>query len=627
MLELSVFGPARLEDDGRERPALREIVAQPKRLGILVYLVLGADGHPLRRDRLIAAFWPDLPAERARAALRRSLWYLGTRLGEGVLEGRGSDVVGVSRRRLRCDVLDFDSALADGADERAIELYGGPFLDGLFVRGAPEFEDWCARKRDRLRTEATSAALRLAERAERADGTLAADPWLRRALEITPFAEIAIRRRLSLLARSGQRDEAIRAFEAFEDRLRADYDLSPAPETVGLVAALRSESADEALSRRRPAAAPAADPADGPAANAWATMDRTVPGNRAAVELFQEWLKDDESSAEAYAGLAAAYAHGVQLFGRARTELGEALRAARVALVLDERLPQVHIAAGLGLEFGGRLGEADAAYRMAIRVDRGRGLGMSQLGRTRMLAGDFAEALGWARRTLRIAPDDPHVSLQVALNLYFLGHDDEGDRQYEATLERWPAFPWAHGSWAYMHIARGDVDAAARTCRMMLRSDPDSAVARLTAGIIALHAGREAEATESFETLHRLDPDLRHGALFASVRSYLSFMKLQRGDREEANRLLREAERANLAALAQGGSIGGIFYDQGTVCALRGDHERALDWLEASYTAGFKQPDYASRDPLLDTLRHHDRYTRWIAACRADLARQNESVR
>jgi hypothetical protein len=100
----------------------------------------------------------------------------------------------------------------------------------------------------------------------------------------------------------------------------------------------------------------------------------------------------------------------------------------------------------------------------------------------------------------------------------------------------------------------------------------------------------------------------------------------QRGDRDVAERLLGEAERSNLAALAHGGSFGGIFYDQATIYAVRGDNDRALDWLEASLAAGMKQPDYAIRDPLLEGVRRDDRFHRWLGACRLDLQRQRERV-
>lgn len=58
--------------------------------------------------------------------------------------------------------------------------------------------------------------------------------------------------------------------------------------------------------------------------------------------------------------------------------------------------------------------------------------------------------------------------------------------------------------------------------------------------------------------------------------------------------------------------------------AVSGQDERALDWLEASKAAGFLQPGYTSRDPLLEPLRRYDRSGRIVKGVEADIREQRE---
>ena len=85
MVELRTLGAIDLRrDDGVE---VRSILAQPKRLALLVFLAMAGPGTLVRRDRLLALFWPDADEDRARAALRDSLYFLRRSLG-GVIEVR-----------------------------------------------------------------------------------------------------------------------------------------------------------------------------------------------------------------------------------------------------------------------------------------------------------------------------------------------------------------------------------------------------------------------------------------------------------------------------------------------------------------------------------------------------------
>jgi DNA-binding SARP family transcriptional activator len=63
-IRLSTLGRTELEGtDGR---SILSVLSQPKRFALLVNLAVAAPGGFVRRDRLIALFWPEHDQDRAR---------------------------------------------------------------------------------------------------------------------------------------------------------------------------------------------------------------------------------------------------------------------------------------------------------------------------------------------------------------------------------------------------------------------------------------------------------------------------------------------------------------------------------------------------------------------------------
>jgi DNA-binding SARP family transcriptional activator len=234
VIELRVLGGVELHDGARED--LEGILAQPKRLALLVYLCLAGRGGFVRRDTLLALFWPETDVERARAALNQSLYFLRRALGTEVLPARGGEEVGVDLTRLCCDALQFEDAAASNDRARALELYAGELLPALFVE-APEFDQWLAGERVSIRNQALELALDLADDAGR--DTQEAASWFRRALEISPESERAALGLVRSLWHERARTSALEAFASFAERLEADYGLQPGVELRELAERVR----------------------------------------------------------------------------------------------------------------------------------------------------------------------------------------------------------------------------------------------------------------------------------------------------------------------------------------------------------------------------------------------------
>ena len=230
------------------------VAIQPKRAAVLAYLMVARQGPMHRRDSLLAMFWPEHDADRARKALSKVLHHLRRSLPGGALRTQG-DQVGVAPGELWCDVTEFERALDCGRAEDALALYRGHFLQGFHVASSPDFDHWSDVERHRLRRVAVASAWELESEAERAGDGARATRFARQAVEWAPRDESGVRRLLTLLASRGNRAEALEAFEAFSGELRRDYGVEPSGPTLGLVNAIRDGAVPYDLATSAPVGA------------------------------------------------------------------------------------------------------------------------------------------------------------------------------------------------------------------------------------------------------------------------------------------------------------------------------------------------------------------------------------
>jgi len=245
---LRLLGAVRVEAPGHANA--EQLPDQPKRLALLAWLAIALPRGPWRRDTLLPVFWPELDQERARSALRQTVFHLREALPDGAFPALGKQQVHLDFSLVGSDVGDFEQRLDAGREEEALNLYRGGLLPGFHLKGCPEFERWLDRERERLRRRASRAAWFLAERAvEGATEHGESDdpgPLIQRAIELAPFDEAGVRRGMQLLVAAGNLGRAVEVFEAFRRGLEHDHLVQPAPETVSLLAKLRGSEAPAA---------------------------------------------------------------------------------------------------------------------------------------------------------------------------------------------------------------------------------------------------------------------------------------------------------------------------------------------------------------------------------------------
>ncbi len=234
MFRLRAYGGLTLERDGAPYtgPA-----TQRRRLAVLA--VLAASDTGVSRDRLMAFLWPDSDPARARHSLDEALSGLRRELRSDAL------FVGVASLRLNHDVLTSDlaeqsAALAAGESERAAALYAGPFLDGFYVPGAGDFEQWVEAERN-VRSRAHAHVLEgLAVAATARGDTTAAVGWWQTRVALDPLDTPATQSLLGALAAAGNPTEALRLARVHETLVRQELDATPGPSWAAAVGDLRA---------------------------------------------------------------------------------------------------------------------------------------------------------------------------------------------------------------------------------------------------------------------------------------------------------------------------------------------------------------------------------------------------
>ena len=213
--------------------------AQRGRLALLAVLAAAGE-HGVSRDRLLAIFWPESDSDRARTALRQALYALRRDLGERALT-LGSSELRLNPAIVASDVGEFIRAIDQRELELAVRSYTGPFLDGIHLADALDFEVWSERQRDQLRHSYRSALDRLAAQAAGRREWEQAAEWLRRRADDDPFSAKAARNYMEALAAAGHREAAIQHARTHAARVRNELEIAPDPQVLELAATLGSE--------------------------------------------------------------------------------------------------------------------------------------------------------------------------------------------------------------------------------------------------------------------------------------------------------------------------------------------------------------------------------------------------
>lgn len=223
-LELLALGETEVILDGVR---VRELSPLPRQL--LFFL---ADRMPVDRDAILEEFWPEAEPEKQRSSLYSAVHSIKAELGEEsvAIEGSlyrlnreweiGYDVARFERAAGTADAIPVTDPRRYFALKEALARYGGAFL--------AEYDlEWTLVRRRALEMEYLRLLDEHAEASRVAGQPKEAAASLGRALELDPLREDLLYRYLELLGELGRRNEVVRHYLAYVDRLADELGLTP----------------------------------------------------------------------------------------------------------------------------------------------------------------------------------------------------------------------------------------------------------------------------------------------------------------------------------------------------------------------------------------------------------------
>jgi TolB-like protein len=206
----------------------------------------------------------------------------------------------------------------------------------------------------------------------------------------------------------------------------------------------------------------------------------------------------------------------------------------------------------------------------------------------------FAEGITELKRAKELSPTNPTANDLLARAILYLGRLDEAERQARQAVELDPLSVTAQGNLARVFFYAGKLDDADAAARKAAELQPASASSHRWQTLVAAQRGDGETALREAQ----LEPDEGYRRFELALAQYV------RGDRAAADAALADLianGRANLA------------YQIAEVYAVRGEKDRAFEWLQISFDNHDTGTLTLLTDPLLRGLRDDPRYKTFLA--------------
>src|SRR5216117_2645102 len=207
---------------------------------------------------------------------------------------------------------------------------------------------------------------------------------------------------------------------------------------------------------------------------------------------------------------------------------------------------------------------------------------------------NFADGLTELKRAKELSPTNPTANDLLARVIVYLGRFDEAERQARQAVELDPLSTVTQGNLARVLFYAGILDEADAVARKAAELQPTGASNHRWQVLIAAQRGDGEGALREAQ----LEPDEGYRRFELAVAQYVV------GDRQAA-----DAALASRLARAREG----FAYQIAEVYAVRGEKDKAFDWLQISFDDRDAGMLGLLVDPLLRGLRDDPRYKNLLA--------------
>jgi serine/threonine-protein kinase len=288
---------------------------------------------------------------------------------------------------------------------------------------------------------------------------------------------------------------------------------------------------------------------------------RNLEDYRKAVSYFDEAIRLDPNYALAYAERSEAWSLIGDLTGQRATAWLKAKSDAENAVAIAPELAEAHAALGWVRFF---------------------------------IDWKFAEGLSELKRAKELSPANPTANDLLARVIVYLGQVHEAERHARHAVELDPLSVTAQGNLARVLFAAGKMDEADAVARKAAELQPAAAGNHRYQVHVAVERGDGETALREAE----LEPDEGYRRFELALAHYV------RGDRAAADAALADLIANGRDQLA---------YQIAEVYAVRGEKDKAFEWLQISFDNHDTGTLTLLIDPLLRGLRDDPRYKNLLA--------------
>ncbi|MGA2808712.1 MAG: tetratricopeptide repeat protein [Terracidiphilus sp.] len=263
-----------------------------------------------------------------------------------------------------------------------------------------------------------------------------------------------------------------------------------------------------------------------------ARVPRTLTGRLTEVALgYQRMLDENPRLPVALVGIA--------LVALASRQPEGAIRMAESAVTVAPEMGTAWVTLGQALKAGGRSGEAEQAYREAIRLDGMDALARLGLGELLIATGRPEKAIQEYELALRRQPALAPAHLGLGNALAMMGRNEEAFDRYCQALKLRPRLPEGEFAAGFVLARMGKLKEAESRYRRALALRPDFAAAWMNLGSLLREQGHEVSAEAALQRAVELLPDLIPGW------NNLALLERERRRPEKAETYLRKAFALN----------------------------------------------------------------------------------
>ena len=346
--------------------------------------------------------------------------------------------------------------------------------------------------------------------------------------------------------------------------------------------------------------------------------------NEQAIELFKKALELDPDYALAHAGLADAYSQRAARFGLPEAGwFDRAVEEAQKAISLDPNLAEGYKALGLAFNYKGWKRKAVEAGQKAVEANPNSAVACNALGEYYWGIGELDKAVPFIKKAVALSPADAFPCSD--LGRIYIGLDDRAraEEWLKKALALQPDLDVVHWGLFELYLTFGEYNKAIDQAQTYLSKFPGYPDGISISAQAELVSGHYEKAQKYYEELGKQPIALTD---IGRNPFELGYIYWKAGRKAEARELFRRFQDLFHLRVEQGDEDHFIRFCMAAICAVQGNKEEALEWLEKAVDAGWLDYSYASRYPLLENIRNDARFKRIMDDTKARVAEMRRRV-